>query len=121
MEHEVEKPSEEYLQAYPEVNGFGKNQEILPVSPSKEEIATYMYVEKHIGTPSLSNLHPDFGSTITSLWNRKVVVVCCDSFKQIPEVVQIDDTIIKKEFDMQFCNLRARHKHQVKKASKPGN
>ncbi len=90
----------------------------LPPSPSKEEIAAC--IDNHFGGPTTSHFHPDFGSSIKSPWNKKIVSVFLASFKKIQEVKQKDDAATMREFAMHFQHLRTKYKRQLDSTPKAG-
>ncbi len=84
------------------------SKDTLPQSPSKEEITAC--IDNHFGGPTMSHFHPDFGSTIKSPWNKKIVSVFLASFKHVEEVKQKDDAATTREFGIHFQHLRAKYK-----------
>ncbi len=62
-----------------ELMGIETSKDTLPPSTSKEEITAC--IDNHFGTLTMSHFHPNFGSTIKSPWNKKIVSIFLVSFK----------------------------------------
>ena len=90
--------------------GIEGPKDILPTSPSREEIAAY--VDSHYGGPSVENFRPDFKSPATSSWNKRMSEVFVADFIARRGAAAQDKPTIEKGFRMYFRYLKEKTRWQ---------